>query len=87
MRLWRCLAQAAVGLALLAPWTIAPSAGAQPAAQGAPAGVISAAPGRSGGEGGGSGVNTTLREATKADPILKSSVGQPSGPPTGDDPT
>lgn len=48
---------------------------------------VSASPGRSGGEGGGSGVNVTLREATKADPILQSTVGQPSGPPLGDDPS
>ncbi len=59
----------------------------QPAfAQPAPVAPISASPGRSGGEGGGQGSNVTLHEATKADPILKSSVGQPAGPPTGDDP-
>jgi hypothetical protein len=51
-----------------------------------PAAPISASPGKSGGEGGGQGTDVTLHEATKADPILKSSVGQPAGPPTGDDP-
>jgi feruloyl esterase len=47
---------------------------------------MSASPGKSGGEGGGQGTNVTLHEATKADPILRSSVGQPAGPPTGADP-
>lgn len=46
-----------------------------------------AAPGRSGGEGGGSITNVTVAEATKEDPYLKTVVGQPSGAPTGNDPS
>lgn len=62
-------------------------ASAQAAAQAAPVRAMSAAPGLSGGEGGNSGpVTVTLAPATKADPILKTIVGQPKAPPTGDDP-
>ena len=47
----------------------------------------SVAPGRSGGEGGGSAaVDASVKEATKEDPIFRSNVGQPAPPPTGDDP-
>jgi hypothetical protein len=55
-------------------------------AQTPPQAPLSASPGKSGGEGGGQGSNVTLQEATKQDPILKSSVGQPAAPPTGNDP-
>lgn len=49
--------------------------------------AMSAAPGLSGGEGGNSGpVNVTLAPATKEDPFLKTIVGQPKAPPTGNDP-
>lgn len=52
----------------------------------APIKAMSAAPGLSGGEGGNSGpVTVTLEPATKADPILKTIVGQPKAAPTGDD--
>ena len=68
-----------VSLAFTAP--LSPSLAQTPA----PA-PLSAAPGKSGGEGGGQDANVTLREATKEDPILKTSVGQPAAPPTGNDP-
>lgn len=49
--------------------------------------AMSSAPGLSGGEGGNSGpVTVTLEPATKADPILKTIVGQPRAKPEGDDP-
>jgi len=59
-----------------------------PAAQAQqPAPLLSAAPGKSGGEGGTSGpVNVTIRAATKENPYLGTIVGQPHAMPTGDDP-
>lgn len=49
--------------------------------------AMSASPGLSGGEGGNSGpVTVTLEPATKADPILKTIVGQPRAAPVGNDP-
>ncbi len=51
-----------------------------------PAAPLTAAPGKSGGEGGGFGKDVTLRPATKEDPFLQTIVGQPSGPPQGNDP-
>lgn len=49
--------------------------------------AMSAAPGLSGGEGGNSGpVTVTLAPATKAEPILKTIVGQPKAAPVGNDP-
>lgn len=52
----------------------------------APPTEVSAAPGKSGGEGGGFGKDVTLKAATKADPYLQTIVGQPHGPPQGNDP-
>ena len=59
---------------------------AVPAAGAAPV-PLTAAPGRSGGEGGTSGpVSVTIRPATRDNPVLETIVGQPRGAPTGDDP-
>ena len=71
---------ALLALALL---SAVPDAAAQQRASTAP---VSAAPGRSGGEGGGSAVDVTIRAATKQDPILQTIVGQPHSAPTGNDP-
>jgi len=51
-----------------------------------PSAPATASPGKSGGEGGGFGRDVTLEAATKANPYLRTIVGQPSGPPKGDDP-
>jgi feruloyl esterase len=56
-------------------------------AQAAAPAPISAAPGRSGGEGGGFGRDVTLKPATKEEPFLQTIVGQPSAPPSGNDST
>jgi hypothetical protein len=73
--------------------------GQQPVTPAAPAGQaqlpdapqlgtpIGASPGKSGGEGGGSAaIDAAVPEATKANPLFRSNVGQPAGPPSGDDP-
>jgi feruloyl esterase len=81
----------AIGLALLAPIVVTGVARAQPAPSApnkdAPIKEMSASPGASGGEGGGFGRDVSIRPATKEDPFLQTIVGQPSGEPTGSDPS
>jgi hypothetical protein len=77
---------ASLAIALAGPGSLQ-IAVAQPApAPQTPGATLSAAPGLSGGEGGGFGRDVTLKPATKEEPFLQTTVGQPSGPPSGNDP-
>jgi len=85
--LWGWIAGAALALVPLTAANAQASSEPVQAPIQAPIKAMSAAPGLSGGEGGNSGpVTVTLEPATKADPILKTIVGQPKAAPTGDDP-